>query len=257
MNENEQQKILGVGVNAVTLAQAIATLRCWMDEPLKASGCRYVVTPNLDHARLLRDDEGLQSAYRDASFVIPDGMPFVWAAKLMGRPIPQRVAGSDLVPGLLADASAARPLTYYLLGAAPGVAETAAKKIETQYPFARCVGCLSPDFGFEKDPEACAQIIAKVNEAKPDLLVLGFGAPKQELWIGAHHQRVHAKVAVCAGATIDFLAGQVSRAPKWMQKSGLEWAHRMLSQPQRLFPRYARDAAALPGLLWRDWRDKN
>jgi N-acetylglucosaminyldiphosphoundecaprenol N-acetyl-beta-D-mannosaminyltransferase len=136
-----------------------------------------------------------------------------------------------------------------LLGAGPGVAETAASKIEKEYPKIRVVGTQSPPIGFEKSPvsnDASAELVAR---AAPDILVLGLGAPKQELWAHRERHRLAAKVILCAGATIDFLAGARERAPVFFQRYGLEWAHRALGEPRRLFPRYARDAATLPFLL--------
>jgi N-acetylglucosaminyldiphosphoundecaprenol N-acetyl-beta-D-mannosaminyltransferase len=249
------QIVLGVAVHPLTRKAAIELVANALSESPSASGlCRYVVTPNLDHARLLRDHHELQAAYAQAWLVVADGMPLVWAAKWMGRPLPERVAGSDLVPGLLAAATATRPLRYFLLGAPPGVAEKAARCNLEKYPHAHCVGTLAPELGFEHDETKCDAIVRSINDAEPDLLILGLGAPKQELWIAKHHHKLLAKVAICAGATIEFMAGQSSRAPPWMQNAGLEWVHRMSLQPKRLVARYARDAAALPGLLWQDWR---
>jgi N-acetylglucosaminyldiphosphoundecaprenol N-acetyl-beta-D-mannosaminyltransferase len=251
------QTVLGVSIHPLSRAAAIELVAQALTEPLRDSGgCRYVVTPNLDHARLLRNHLGLQSAYARAWLVVADGMPLVWAAKLMGQPLPERVAGSDLVPGLLAQATAAQPLRYFLLGAPPGVAEQAALQNRSKYPHAICVGTLAPELGFENDEAQCDSIVQSVNDARPALLIIGLGAPKQELWIAQHHHKLSAKVAVCAGATIEFMAGKTSRAPMWMQNAGLEWVHRMSLQPKRLVARYARDAAALPGLVWQDWRRK-
>jgi len=253
----QTQIVLGVAVHPVTRKEAIQLVSNAMTaSPSEKEGCRYVVTPNLDHARLLRTHRELQEAYAQAWLVVADGMPLVWSAKLMGQPLPERVAGSDLVPGLLAAATAERPLRYFLLGAPPGVAEQAAERNREKYPNAQCVGTLAPELGFERVQAQCDAIVAAVNEAAPDLLIIGLGAPKQELWIARHHHRLSARVAICAGATIDFMAGQSSRAPQWMQNAGLEWVHRMSRQPRRLVARYAADAAAFPGLLWQDWRRK-
>lgn len=251
------QTVLGVSVHPLSRTAAIDRVAHALAEPARApAGCRFVVTPNLDHARLLRDHLGLQSAYAQAWLVVADGMPLVWAAKLMGQPLPERVAGSDLVPGLLAQATAMHPLRYYLLGAPPGIAEQAALQNASKYPHAMCVGTFAPELGFEKDEAQCDFIVKSINDAQPALLIIGLGAPKQELWIAQHHSKLNAKVAICAGATIEFMAGKTSRAPKWMQNAGLEWVHRMSLQPKRLVARYARDAAALPGLIWQDWRRK-
>lgn len=178
----------------------------------------------------------------------------VLASRLLRRALPERVAGSDLVPALFASANAARPLRVFLLGAAPGVAERAASRIAQQWPAVETVGVYSPPLGFERDDAENARIVKLVEAASPDVLVVGLGAPKQELWVHRHRQQIAAPVALCVGATIDFLAGEKRRAPRWMQRSGLEWLHRCASEPQRLAKRYARDAVIFPQLVWREWR---
>jgi N-acetylglucosaminyldiphosphoundecaprenol N-acetyl-beta-D-mannosaminyltransferase len=144
-----------------------------------------------------------------------------------------------------------------LLGAAPGVAERAAANVERRWPSVQIVGCDSPSIGFEKRPEENDAILSRVVAAEPDVLIVGLGAPKQELWVHAHRYRIAAPVALCVGATIDFLAGQRKRAPTWMRRIGLEWLHRMGSEPRRLAKRYLRDALRFPGLIWRDFSHKD
>lgn len=250
----KSMKVLGVEVDAVSMKEALDVVWNLIGAP--EAKCAYVVTPNLDHARMLQENEALRSAYDDAALRLVDGMPLVWAARMLGRPVPERVAGSDLVPALLASASADRPLTYYLLGAAEGIAERASQILAQRYPHARCVGFHSPPFGFERNEAENQRIAELVSAAAPDVLVLGLGAPKQELWVHANRHRLRAKVALCVGATIDFIAGQSSRAPLWMQKTGLEWVHRAATDPKRLLPRYAKDAVAFPKLLYADFREK-
>lgn len=244
--------LFGMQIDPVRMPEAVDRVWDWIE---RGSGtCRYVVTPNVDHAVMLEHDERLQVAYRDASLVIADGFPVVLASRLLKRPLPERVAGSDLAPELFASASAERPLSVYLLGAAPGVADRAAAKIHERWPHTKVVGTYSPPLGFQNNPAENDAIIARVNAAEPDVLVLGFGAPKQEHWIAAHHKKLNAKSALCLGATIDFLAGEQKRAPRWMQRLNLEWLHRLLGQPRRLFKRYAKDAIVFPRLVWNEWR---
>lgn len=245
-------QVLGVQVDPVTLEQAALRIEQWFQD--SGETCRFVVTPNLDHAVLLRGHAALQRAYSDAALIIPDGMPMVWASHLSDTPFKERVAGSDLVPLLMSRAIPDAPLRVFLLGAAPGVGERAAAEIRERYKSVRVVGTFSPDLGFEKDRAQNRAIVEAVNAASAQLLVVGFGAPKQELWIHEHASRLSCAVAVCAGATIDFLAGQRRRAPRWMQRSGTEWLHRAITEPRRLIPRYARDAMHLPSLLYLDWK---
>ncbi|MEM7043630.1 MAG: WecB/TagA/CpsF family glycosyltransferase [Pseudomonadota bacterium] len=233
---------------------AVRQVLSWIDEPYRE--CRYIVTPNADHTVMLQEQAGLRNAYQDAAMVLADGFPVILASRLLGRRLPERVAGSDLVPALFTAADPARPLRTFLLGAAPGVADRAAERIgaEEAWQGVEIVGTYSPPFGFEHDDVEQERILARVREARPDLLVIGLGAPKQELWMHKHRSKIKAPVALCVGATIDFLAGERTRAPKWLQRIHLEWFYRMMGEPRRLFWRYARDAWIFPQLVWREWR---
>jgi len=143
-----------------------------------------------------------------------------------------------------------------LFGAAPGVAERAASAIEARYPGVRVVGAYGPPLGFERDPEETRRSLARIRDAEPELLLVGLGAPKQELWVHANQAEIRTRVALCIGATIDFLAGERGRAPSWMQRIGLEWFHRMVQEPKRLVPRYAKNAIEFPKLVFREWREQ-
>jgi N-acetylglucosaminyldiphosphoundecaprenol N-acetyl-beta-D-mannosaminyltransferase len=241
-------------IDALTMHETVELVLDWCRAP-QPTACRYVVTPNVDHAVMFQTNDKLRQAYAQAALVLADGAPVVVASRLLGRPLPERVPGSDLAPALFKAASKGdQPLRLFLLGAAPGVAERAAENITTRWQNVEIVGTLSPPLGFERDEAQSEKILAAVAAAHPDLLVVGFGAPKQELWVQAHADRLKAKVALCIGATIDFLAGEKQRAPRWMRRVGLEWLHRLASEPGRLAKRYLRDAWIFPQLVWRDWR---
>ena len=244
-------ELFGVQIDPLRMDEAVGQVLVWSAEP--ASRCHYVVTPNVDHVVMLQEHAGLQAAYREAGLVLVDGAPVLWSSRLLRRPVPERVAGSDLVPALFNATNVNRPLRVFLLGAATGVAERAATNIHMKWPAVIVAGTYSPPLGFERDERETAAILARIAEAQPDVLVVGLGAPKQELWVHQHHQQIAAKVALCVGATIDFLAGEKSRAPLWMQRVGLEWAYRVASEPQRLAKRYAKDAWIFPQLLAREW----
>jgi len=244
-------ELMGVELDPLTMAQAVSTVLSWTAESRCEAGCRYVVTPNVDHIVLLQHHAGLQAAYEEADLILADGAPVVWASKLLGRGLPDRIPGSDLTPAIFAAAPQDQTLRIYLLGAMPGVAEVAATKIEQTWPQVKVTGCYSPPLGFEKSPEENDKILAQIKAAKPDLLIVGVGAPKQELWVHAHRQQLKAKAALCVGATIDFLAGEKKRAPKWMRRVGIEWMHRLATEPRRLAGRYARDAWIFPQLVLR------
>ncbi len=246
----ETIELFGMRIARVTMHESVRNALEWCAEPL-GTACRYVVTPNVDHAVMFQHRADLRDAYADASMVLADGLPLVVASRLFGRSLPERVAGSDLVPHLLASGESIR---VFLLGAAPGVAETAAARIRQQWLAVEVVGTYSPPLGFESDTAENERILAAIAVAQPDLLIVGFGAPKQELWVHKNQRELRAKVAVCAGATIDFLAGHRRRSPVWMRRAGLEWLHRVASEPGRLATRYARDAWEFPQLMWREWR---
>ena len=247
----ERRDLFGIRIDAVDMRRAVAQVMRWVDE--SKFSCRTVVTPNVDHTVLLRDNQSLQNAYAQADLVLADGHPIVWAAKLLGRPVPERVPGSDLVPQLFEYASPQTPLKIFLLGAAPGVAQRAAANIKERWPAVQTVGIYSPPIGFEKDSEECNYILGRIALSRPDLLVVGLGAPKQECWVANHRTEIQASAALCVGATIDFLAGEKNRAPYWMQRTGTEWLYRMCTDPKRLVRRYAKDAWIFPQLVMQQW----
>jgi N-acetylglucosaminyldiphosphoundecaprenol N-acetyl-beta-D-mannosaminyltransferase len=237
MSPRARVAMCGAFIDAVDLQSAVRLVLGWVADP--GGGCRNVVTPNVHHAVLLYEQPALRAVYEHADLVVADGTPLVILSRLLRRPLPERVAGSDLVPALL---SAAPPgLRVFLLGAGPGVAERATEEIGRRWPGVEVVGRASPPPGFEHDSRANEALIAEIAAADPQVLVVGLGAPKQELWVEAHRSRLTVPVALCVGATIDFLAGHRSRAPRWMQRAGLEWLFRILIEPGRLFGRYAHD----------------
>jgi len=248
----DRVRLFGIDIDALTLSGAVERLQGWLAE--RPRPCRFVVTPNVDHAVMFQHHEGLRAAYRDASLVVADGMPVVWASRLLRTPLPERVTGSDLVPALFASATGDQRQRVFLLGAMPGVAARAAKNIAQRWPAVEVVGAYSPPLGFEHDPTENERILAMIAQARPNVLIVGVGAPKQELWVHAHRDKIDASLALCAGATIDFLAGEKRRAPAWMRRAGLEWLHRCATEPRRLLKRYWRDAKVFPGLVWMEWR---
>jgi N-acetylglucosaminyldiphosphoundecaprenol N-acetyl-beta-D-mannosaminyltransferase len=233
-------------LDPLTKIEAIDAIFSW----IRSDGaCKYVVTPNMHHLVLLRRQALLRDAYRHASLALVDGRPVTWILKLLRNAVPEVVPGSDLVPALFAAATPEQPISVFLLGAAPGVAEKARAVIKQRWPQVRVVGVYSPPPRFEYDDAELAHIVELLRVAAPDLLVIGFGCPKQEIWIRRFAGQINAKVAICAGATIDFIAGHRQRAPMWMRRIGLEWLFRAVSEPLLLGPRYVMDACVLPLLV--------
>ncbi len=256
-----KRNLFGIDIDAIRMDEAVENLRDWIDQP--QSSCRYVVTPNVDHAVLLQENEELRNSYDDADMILADGHPIVWASRLLRQPLPERVPGSELVPKLFdaCDQSFAHncndgseKLRVFLLGAATGVATKAAENMKLRWPNVETVGVYSPPMGFEKDESESNYILGRILLCRPDVVIVGLGAPKQEMWVHKYRDQIQAKTALCVGATIDFLAGEKKRAPVWMQRTGIEWLHRMCSEPKRLVKRYAKDAWVFPQLVLRQMR---
>jgi N-acetylglucosaminyldiphosphoundecaprenol N-acetyl-beta-D-mannosaminyltransferase len=246
----EAARLFGIELHRVTMNQTIALLLEWMREDRP---CRYVVTPNVDHVVKLQSQPAMRAAYEDAALTVADGWPLVAASRLVGHPLPERVAGSDLVPSLLAAGQAIPDFRVFLLGAAAGVGLRAAERIRTRWPGANVCGVASPRFGFDTNPEECGEVIKTINAASPHLLVVGLGAPRQEIWLDRYAPQLEARVAIAAGATIDFLAGVQRRAPNWVQGVRMEWLFRLMTDPKRLAGRYALDAVVFPRLVATEW----
>jgi N-acetylglucosaminyldiphosphoundecaprenol N-acetyl-beta-D-mannosaminyltransferase len=213
----------------------------------------YAATANVDFVVQAMEDIELRRILMDAHLVLADGMPLVWASRWLGNPLPERVTGSDMVPRLLARAEE-KGWRVFFLGGSPGSVAAAARNVQAKHPALNLVGAYSPPFRplLEMDH---ADILHRIRAARPDLLLVAFGCPKQEKWINMHYREAGVPLCVGVGATIDFLAGTVSRAPRWMQRSGLEWVYRLAQEPGRLFRRYAADAGSFGlGILRQGWQ---
>jgi N-acetylglucosaminyldiphosphoundecaprenol N-acetyl-beta-D-mannosaminyltransferase len=225
-------EVWGLSLTPVTLAQTLELIAGWVADRTP----RYMVTANVHYAMLAESDPRLGDVNRGAELVVADGMPLVWAAR--GR-LPERVAGSDLVPAVC-QVAAERGWRVYFYGAAPGIADEAARRLTERYPGLQVVGVESPPFR-DLSPSEVEELAGRVRSANPDILVLAFAMPRGELWMAEHYRTLGAPVTIQAGATLDFVAGRQHRAPRWMQRVGLEWAYRFLREPRRLGGRYARN----------------
>ena len=228
--------LLGVQIDSVTMNQALQRI----EEYIKNQGYIYITTPNVHHLILLRKDEDFRSVYRDASLVLPDGVPLLWAAKFLGVPLKEKISGSDLFPVLCAVA-AERGYKVFFLGGREGAAQKAAEVLKRRYGSLQVSGWYSPPLGFENNDVENEKIIKMIKEAKPDILFVGLGAPKQEKWIYRFKDQYQVPVSIGIGVSFEFIAGMVKRAPLWMQHSGLEWFWRLMMEPRRLWKRYIID----------------
>jgi N-acetylglucosaminyldiphosphoundecaprenol N-acetyl-beta-D-mannosaminyltransferase len=241
--------LFGITIDNVTMAEAVEAVRRLLED---GHGRHHVATPNVDHIVRLYKDPAFRRAYAGASLVIPDGMPLVWASRPLGRPLKRRVTGADLLPKVC-EMAASMEKSVFFLGGAEGVAHRAARNLRARHAGLQIAGTYSPPMGFERDPAEHRRIVERINRVRPDVLVIGLGAPKQELWIAAHKRELQFGVALCIGAAIDIAAGGVERAPQWMQDHGLEWLWRLMQEPGRLWKRYLIDDMAFAGIVAREW----
>ncbi|MFD2091863.1 WecB/TagA/CpsF family glycosyltransferase [Blastococcus deserti] len=196
-----------------------------------------ILTVNVDILRSLSRNSELAALAEDAEIVVADGMPLVWAASLAGYTVPERVTGASLV-STLAETAAGASRTVYLVGGEPGVPEAAGRALLARFPGLRIAGADSPPFGFENDPQQLAALVDRIAAARPDLVLVGLGFPKQERLIARLRPRLPAAWMLGCGAGIPFAAGQFRRAPAFLQRIGAEWLHRLLLEPRRLARRY-------------------
>jgi N-acetylglucosaminyldiphosphoundecaprenol N-acetyl-beta-D-mannosaminyltransferase len=210
----------------------------------------YFITANLHYAMLTARRPALVTVNRNARFLGADGMPLVWASRWRTRCLPERVTGADLVPALCRRA-AERGDRVFLLGGAPGVGQQAAETLRKRWPTLTIVGIEAPPFR-ELTAEENAELVARIRVVHPDILLVAFGQPRGELWIAENHRLLGVPVCVQVGASLDFLAGKVPRAPRWLQRLGLEWIYRLLREPSRLWLRYAANALFAARMLLRD-----
>ncbi len=196
-----------------------------------------VMTPNVDHVVLAEDDLRLRAAYADASVSLVDGKVLFEAARLLGHRLPEKVSGSDLFEPLVGYA-AAFDKRVFLLGGAPGIAARTAARLVQEFPPLVVAGIDAPALDLDRDPETHDAIVAELRAARPDLVFLAFGCPKQEILMHRIARAVRPAVLVGVGASFDFVAGAVQRAPEWVSEHGLEWLYRLMHEPLRLAPRY-------------------
>lgn len=215
----------------------------------------YVVTPNIDHIVKLETNTELQQIYQDADIILTDGKPMIWISKFYGNPIKEKVSGSDLFPRLCGLA-AKKGYRVFLLGAAEGVAVKAAENLQKKFPGLIIAGTYSPPFGFEKDEEEITKIIDIVTSASPHILVVGLGCPKQEKFIYKYRDELHVPVSLGLGASIDFEAGILKRAPKFLADHGFEWLYRVVQDPKRMAKRYFVDDVKILRLVIKYWPKK-
>jgi N-acetylglucosaminyldiphosphoundecaprenol N-acetyl-beta-D-mannosaminyltransferase len=242
--------LMGLPVDQLTEADTIETVLAAVRAG--RGGCLF--TPNLHHMQAFAsgvdgDVYERSTTLAGARLVVADGMPLIWASRLRGTPLPERVAGSNLIWSLTA-AAARWGASIFLLGGNPGAAAACAQRMRRDYPDARIAGLMSPPLGFEQDERAIDEIVATLQAAAPDIVYVALGFPKQEELALRLAPHMPATWFVGVGISFSFVAGEVQRAPRWMQATGLEWIHRLAQEPRRLFRRYLIDGLPFAARLF-------
>jgi len=231
--------VLGVPFCNLTMDETVALI----EEQIREGGFHQVATASVDFLKNAMQDKNLRDALCSCDMVVPDGMPIVWISRLFGTPLKERVSGIDLVERL-AEVSSRRGYGIFLLGDTDSRSQRAVRALRQRYPELRIVGRYSPE------PKPLEQmdheeILRRIEEASPDILLVAFGIPRQEQWLAMHRDRLKTPVCIGIGGSLDCISGTVRRAPLWMQRNGLEWLHRTVQEPRRLAARYTAGAMCL------------
>jgi N-acetylglucosaminyldiphosphoundecaprenol N-acetyl-beta-D-mannosaminyltransferase len=239
-----------VWIDSLTFVEAIEEIERLVD----AGQGGTVFTPNVDHVVQVEHNPAFRAAYDEASLCLVDGQPLIWASHLLGAPLPEKISGSDLILPLMHRAERRR-WRVYLVGGAPGVGVLAANKLKKQFDV-EFVGIDAPHVAADGRAVDEESLLERIRQARPHILLVAFGAPKQELFIHGAFSSIRPAVAIGVGAGFDFIAERVRRAPRWMSKSGLEWLFRLAQEPRRLAKRYLVDDPQFLAILYRTMRDR-
>lgn len=230
---SSQINVLGVNISSINMPQALQTIDNWVTQRLSS---HYVCVTGVHGVMECQRDPELLAIHNRADLVTPDGMPLVWLNRLAGKRHVSRVYGPDLML-TLCEHSARQGYRHFLYGGANGIPEKLAHNLTKRFPGLQIVGHYSPPFR-PLTPEEDANVVAQINASGADIVWVGLSTPKQERWMAAHVDKLQAPVLIGVGAAFDFHAGVKKQAPRWMQRNGLEWFFRMLTEPKRLGPRY-------------------
>ena len=242
--QHHKVDILGTPVSSLTMDELFNDWERVIKEGQKAQAC---ITP-VNSILAARATARVQAIYRNADYVLCDGVPVKWASEFLGTPIKERITGLDVLPKVFPFA-AEQNFTVFLLGASPGVAETLKTTMEVKYPSVKIVGTFVPPFRVVFSQEENEQMIEAINAVKPDILLVSLTAPKQDIWIAENLSMLNTHLAIGIGGAFEVAAGMIKRAPMWMQKSGLEWLYRFLQEPKRMFKRYFMEAPVFIPLI--------
>lgn len=246
MNEEMADKvnIIGTGISNISLAETIGTFNGWIDKNEKKRVC---ITP-VNCLLWAKDNEQLRQIYNSADLTLCDGVPLLWAARMLRTPLKERVTGLDLLPRYIKECYL-RNYSMFFMGAGEGVADALKKKCEDLYPGIRVKGTYSPPFANRFSDAENAKICSMINQAAPDVLWVSLTAPKQDFWIYEQLKNLNVHIAIGVGGAFEVTLGSIQRAPVFMQKAGLEWLYRLIKEPRRLYKRYLLEAPRFIPLL--------
>lgn len=233
-------------IDNITMDEAINHI----EECIRLRKIGQVITPNVDQIVRMETDSYFKEICDNAELLLTDGHPLLWIAKWYKTPIKEKICGSDLVPKLC-EVAAKKGYSVFFLGAAPGVAQKAAEKLKEQHHDLKVTGVYSPPIGFEKDRDELNKINQMLFDSHADMLFVGMGVPKQDIFIYENMQKYQIPMSFSIGGTIDFIAGEQKRAPKWVNKIGMEWFYRLCQSPKRMFKRYFIDDIKIFRLAWK------
>jgi len=242
-------RMFGISLAAVTLGEAVERF----SEIARKKETRVIFTANTEAIVVMRSNPEFRRSYIEADYLLADGMPLVWFSRLIGDKLPERVAGSDLLPELCRMAEK-KLLKVFFLGGTEEVTPKAVENLLKLFPTLQVAGMATPWIDLSDNEEIYSDLLETINQSGADILFIGFGAPKQEIWIGRQKDRLKTGIIVTVGGTFDFLAGKTVRAPLWMQRSGLEWFWRLLHEPKRLWRRYLIGNVRFLLIAWKEWQ---
>jgi N-acetylglucosaminyldiphosphoundecaprenol N-acetyl-beta-D-mannosaminyltransferase len=237
MDDLSKSKILNTCIDKKNLRE---TIKLFSEIINRRDKVRVCVTP-VNCVLWARKNEKLNELYNLADICTADGVPLIWASKILGNPIRGRVTGLDLLPEF-SKVAAQEDFAFFFLGAAEGVAERLKEKLEKENPGLNVVGTYSPPYAKSFSEEENQKMIDMINEVKPNVLWVSLTAPKQDYWIYEHFDQLDVNIAIGVGAAFDVVVGDIKRSPEWMQKNGLEWLYRLIKEPKRLYKRYLIEA---------------
>ena len=238
-----------IHANVITLDEAMDA----MATKVKSKTVGYVVTPNVDHVCVSETSDLMAEVYENAFLSLPDGMPLIWMSKLRKRPLPEKVSGSDVIWPLLRRC-AVEGFSTYFFGASKETSAIAIEKIRAELPTLKVVGASSPMYSLDEPGSELLASLEEIRSLRPDVVIVAMGNPKQEHFLLRQQLVYGPGFAIGLGASLDFIAGTVSRAPTWMSDAGVEWLYRLTKEPKRLWHRYLVQDRAIVGIFLRDRR---